>query len=89
MAVGVAYTLSIIYYLVGFVLSPGQSVKEQIAASISLAIVNNVLVIVFSSEFFGPLSPTVAAMYMFPFFTLIVPVKVVSQRLCRGKTRGN
>ncbi len=36
---------------------------------------NNVLVIVFSSRFFGPLSPTLAAMYMFPFYTLIVPAK--------------
>jgi hypothetical protein len=36
---------------------------------------NNVLVIVFSSEFFTPLEPTVAAMYMIPFFGLILPAE--------------
>ncbi|MDQ7782951.1 MAG: hypothetical protein RDU20_08740 [Desulfomonilaceae bacterium] len=84
MAVGIAYLLAIIYYLTGFILSPKQEVKEQVAAGVSLAIVNNVLVIVFSSEFFGPLSPTVAAMYMFPYYTLIVPVKLLARRLDRG-----
>ncbi len=89
MAVGVAYTVSILYYCVGYILSPGQEVEERIAAAVGMAIVNNVLVIVFSAEFFGPLSPTVAAMYMFPYYTLIVPVKLVVQRLDRGHSRGN
>ena len=41
---------------------------------------NNVLVLVFASEFFGPLEPTLAAMYMIPFFGLIFPMRVY-QRL--------
>jgi BASS family bile acid:Na+ symporter len=32
-------------------------------------------VIVFSAEFFTPLEPTVAAMYMIPFFGLILPMR--------------
>jgi BASS family bile acid:Na+ symporter len=44
-----------------------------------MAIMNNVLVIVFSAQFFGALSPTLAAMYMLPFFTMIVPVKLLAQ----------
>jgi len=40
---------------------------------------NNVLVIVFASEFFGPLEPTVAAMYMIPFFGLILPIRGYSR----------
>jgi len=87
-AVGVAYVLSITYYCAGFILSPRQEVKEQLAAGVSMAIVNNVLVIVFSSEFFGPLSPTVAAMYMFPYYTLLVPVKLVAKSLNRGPASG-
>jgi BASS family bile acid:Na+ symporter len=81
LATGIAYVLSVIYYLTGFILSPGQEVKEKVAAGVGLALMNNVLVIVFSAEFFGPLSPTLAAMYMFPFFTMIVPVKLVANRL--------
>ncbi|HTY24101.1 MAG TPA: hypothetical protein VMC85_13285 [Desulfomonilaceae bacterium] len=77
MAVAVAYVLSVIYYFIGFVVSPKQKPVDKLAAGVSLAIVNNVLVIVFSSQFFGPLSPTLAAMYMFPFFTMIVPVKLI------------
>jgi len=76
-AVALAYLLSVIYYLTGFIVSPKQKRMDKLAAGISLAIMNNVLVIVFSSHFFGPLSPTLAAMYMFPFFTMIVPIKLI------------
>ena len=78
-AVALAYVLSVIYYLTGFILTPGRSRGEKLAAGVSMAAMNNVLVIVFSSRFFGPLSPTLAAMYMFPFFTMIVPIKLIAQ----------
>jgi BASS family bile acid:Na+ symporter len=80
-SLAVAYALSVVYYLTGFLLVPGQQVKERLAAALSLAVMNNVLVIVFSSRFFGPLSPTLAAMYMFPFFTMIVPAKLIAHRV--------
>jgi bile acid:Na+ symporter, BASS family len=79
--VGVAYALSVIYYAAGFLLTPGRAVPQRVAAAVSLAVMNNVLVIVFSAEFFGPLSPTLAAMYMFPFFTMIVPVRLAVDRM--------
>jgi BASS family bile acid:Na+ symporter len=77
-ATGVAYVLSVIYYVTGFIISPGRKREERLAAGVSFAAMNNVLVIVFASRFFGPLSPTLAAMYMFPFFTMIVPVKLLA-----------
>lgn len=76
-AVGLAYALSAIYYFTGFVFVRGFRPAERLSAGVSLAVVNNILVIVFSSQFFGPLSPTLAAMYMFPFFTMIVPIKLM------------
>ncbi len=75
-SVGVAYALAVIYYVVGFLLTPRWVLSQRVATAVSLAVMNNVLVIVFSSRFFGPLSPTLAAMYMFPFFTMIVPVRL-------------
>jgi len=75
-AVGLAHVLSVIYYFVGFAVTPGEKQGDRLAAGASLAMINNVLVIVFSSGFFGPLCPTLAAMYVFPFFTMIVPVKL-------------
>ncbi len=88
LCLAVAYVLSVIYYVTGFLLIPARQPSQRLAAGLSLALMNNVLVIVFSSRFFGPLSPTLAAMYMFPFFTMIVPVKLLAHRLelATGKT---
>lgn len=79
--VGVAYALSAIYYGAGFLITPGRKMSQRVGTAVSLAVMNNVLVIVFSSEFFGALSPTLAAMYMFPFFTMIVPVRMAINRM--------
>ncbi len=78
LAVVVAYVLSVIYYFVGYIMFPRRTMAERLAAGVSLAAMNNVLVIMFASEFFGPLSPTLAAVYMFPYYTMIVPVKLLA-----------
>jgi bile acid:Na+ symporter, BASS family len=77
-AVGVAYVLSVVYYFTGFMMTPGRRREDRLAAGVSFAAMNNVLVVVFASRFFGPLSPTLAAMYMFPFFTMLLPVKLLA-----------
>ena len=87
-SVGVAYVLSVVYYTAGFVLTIRQETSDRMAAGVSLAILNNVLVIIFSCEFFGPLSPTLAAMYMLPYYTMIVPAKLVAQRIGVHYKRG-
>jgi len=74
-----AYVLAAVYCTTGFLLFPGANRQQRVAASISLALMNNVLVIVFSSEFFGPLSPALAAMYLFPFFSLITPLRLLGR----------
>jgi BASS family bile acid:Na+ symporter len=88
-SVAVAYVLSAIYYATGFLMTPGLGHSERLAAGVSLAVVNNVLVIVFSSRFFGPLSPLLAAMYMFPFFTMMIPVKLISNFRANVPHRGD
>jgi BASS family bile acid:Na+ symporter len=72
----VAFILSVIYHLVGFLTTWGMKREDRLAGAISFAYMNNVLVVVFSSQFFGPLSPTLAALYMLPFFTMIVPARI-------------
>jgi BASS family bile acid:Na+ symporter len=74
----VAYVLSVIYYASGFLVAWKRDYPEKLAAGISMGIMNNVLVIVFSSRFFGPLAPTLAALYMFPFFTMIIPLRMLA-----------
>lgn len=80
-AVAIAYVLSIIYYGTGFVLTPRSNAPQRLAAAVSLAMMNNVLVMVFAAGFFGPLPPTLAAMYMLPYYTMLVPVKMLAGRL--------
>jgi BASS family bile acid:Na+ symporter len=75
LATVVAFVLASLYLIAGLLLSWGRPVEDQVAAVICLGIMNNVLVIVFSSQFFTPIEPTVAAMYMIPFFALIVPLR--------------
>jgi len=86
MATVVAFILGALYLLAGILLSSGRPVEDQVAAVICLGMMNNVLVIVFSSEFFTPIEPTVAAMYMIPFFALIVPLR--AYRSWRTKRNG-
>jgi bile acid:Na+ symporter, BASS family len=68
--------------LAGLLRSP---VENQLAAVITIGNVNNVLVLVFAAEFFGPLEPTLAAMYMIPFFGLIFPLRVY-QRIRKSES---
>jgi BASS family bile acid:Na+ symporter len=73
----VAFVLSAIYHMVGFLVTWGMKREDRLAGAISFAYMNNVLVVVFSSQFFGPLAPALAALYMLPFFTMIVPARIV------------
>jgi len=80
-ATAIAYVLSIIYYGTGFALTPRRGIPQRLAAAVSLAVMNNVLVIVFAAGFFGPLPTTLAAMYMLPYYTMLVPVKMLAGRV--------
>jgi bile acid:Na+ symporter, BASS family len=84
MATVVAFALAALYLVAGILLSWGRPVEDQVAAVICLGIMNNVLVIVFSSQFFTPIEPTVAAMYMIPFFALIVPLRAYRSWRAKG-----
>jgi bile acid:Na+ symporter, BASS family len=77
----VAFVLSVISHLVGFLLTWGMKREDRLAGAISFAYMNNVLIVVFSSQFFGPLAPALAALYMLPFFAMIVPARMVGQLL--------
>jgi BASS family bile acid:Na+ symporter len=73
----VAFVLSVIYHTAGLLVTWGRKKEDRLAGAISIAYMNNTLIVVFSSQFFGPLSPTLAALYMLPFFAMIVPARIV------------
>jgi BASS family bile acid:Na+ symporter len=74
-AAAVAFILGGIHLVAGVAVAWRWEVADQLAAIISLWVMNKILVIVFSSQFFSPLEPTVAAVYTIPFYALVVPVR--------------
>ncbi|MGZ6290815.1 MAG: bile acid:sodium symporter family protein [Syntrophales bacterium] len=83
-ASAVAVVLSAICCTVGILFFWKSSVENQLAGAVMLGNMNNVLVIVFSSEFFGPIEPIVAAMYIIPFFGLVMPLRYYSHWRARA-----
>jgi bile acid:Na+ symporter, BASS family len=80
MAIVVVFVLAAIYCVVGIVFFRKESVENQLAGAVMLGNLNNVLVIVFSSQFFSPIEPLVAAMYTFPFFVIVIPLRYYHHR---------
>jgi bile acid:Na+ symporter, BASS family len=83
MATVVAFVLAAIYCAAGILLFWKGSMENQLAGAIILGNVNSVLVIVFASEFFGPVEPLVAAMYTIPFFVIVIPLRYYHHRKTR------
>ncbi len=78
-AIVVAFVLSAILHVIGFVVTLSKRKEDRLAGAVSFACMNNILIIVFSSQFFGPLAPTLAAVYILPFFLMIVPVRIAGK----------
>ncbi|MEN6622192.1 MAG: bile acid:sodium symporter, partial [Smithella sp.] len=57
MATAVAIVLAIIYCIAGIYLFRKSSMENKLAGAVIFGNINNVLVIVFSSKFFGPIEP--------------------------------
>ena len=80
MATLVVFILAAIYCAVGIFFFRKGPLHNHLAGAVMLGNVNNVLVIVFSSQFFGPVEPLVAAMYMIPFFVIVIPLRYYRHR---------
>lgn len=80
MATVVSVALSVIFCVTGILFFWGRPVRDQLAGAVMLGNMNNILVIVFASQFFSPIEPMVAAMYLVPFFGLVIPLRYYEQR---------
>ncbi len=81
----VAFLLAALFLVLGLVTLWKADLEDQLASAIGMANMNNVLVLVFASRFFGPLEPTVAAMYLIPFYFVIVPLRAFRVRRERSR----
>ncbi|MCX7634279.1 MAG: hypothetical protein N2Z74_00865 [Syntrophales bacterium] len=75
-----AVVLAILYSFVGMFLFRGAATAERLAGAVMFTHMNNVLIIVFAARFFGPREVMTAAMYIIPFFALIVPLRKYGER---------
>ncbi len=71
-----AFALGAIYLVTGLIVLLKSTVDNQLASVITMGNINNVLILVFAAEFFGPVEPTLAAVYMIPFFGLVLPMRL-------------
>ena len=80
-ALMVALVLAGLYLILGILAVYKAPPQDQLASVIGFGNMNNVLVIVFAAQFFGPLEPTLASVYMIPFFGLIFPMRAYRELL--------
>jgi len=75
MCTAVAFVLMVICCTAGILFFWKRTVEDQLAGAVMVGNMNNVLVIVFASAFFGALEALVAAIYIVPFFVLVLPLR--------------
>ena len=83
-AILVSVVMAVFSFGAGALASLGQPPGDRLAGIISFGLINNILVVVFSSEFFGPLEPLVAMVYCVPFFGSIVFLRAYAAWLQKG-----
>jgi BASS family bile acid:Na+ symporter len=86
-AVLVSMVLAVFFFVAGALASLRQPLDDRLSIIISFGIINNILVVVFSSEFFGPIEPLVAMVYCVPFFGSIVFLRAYAVWLQKGLDR--
>jgi BASS family bile acid:Na+ symporter len=77
----VGIVLAVIYAVAGILFFRRSPVEDRLAGAVMLAHINNVLMIVFSAQFFGPRETITAAMYLLPFFGLVLPLRYYHGRI--------
>jgi BASS family bile acid:Na+ symporter len=53
---------------------------RSLDGAVLMTYINNVLIVVFSARFFGPIETLTAAVYMLPLFLMLLPIRFMAQR---------
>jgi bile acid:Na+ symporter, BASS family len=86
-AVLIAVVLAVLSFGTGAMASIRQPAADRVAIILSFGLINNILVVVFSSEFFGPMESLVAMVYIVPFFCSIVFLRAYAGWSLKGSGR--
>jgi BASS family bile acid:Na+ symporter len=80
--VAAAFVLGGLYILCGFAAAAAAGRRlNGLTGAVGLTYVNNVLIVVFAARFFGPEAPLLAALYLLPYFLLLIPLRWLAGRL--------
>lgn len=88
-AVLVGFGLAAFLASTGMILFRSSPPPERIAAAGALGWINNVLVIVLGSYFNDPLTSVMAALYLIPYYVLIIPLSHLIRTLRHRRDIGN
>jgi BASS family bile acid:Na+ symporter len=76
----VGVVLSMLYCATGIFFFRGKPVEDRLAGAVMMGHVNNILLVVFAAQFFGPRETITAAMYLLPFFGLVLPLRYYREK---------
>jgi BASS family bile acid:Na+ symporter len=73
--------LSMLYCATGILFFRGKPVEDRVAGAVMMGHMNNILMVVFAAQFFGPRETITAAMYLLPFFGLVLPLRYYREKM--------
>jgi len=79
-----AFSLSMIYLVFGIMTFRKHSLEDKLAGAVIFANINNVMVLVFASRFFGAMEAIVAAIYNIPYFGIILLMRIYTKHYKRN-----
>ncbi|MBU1451455.1 MAG: bile acid:sodium symporter [Proteobacteria bacterium] len=89
-AAGIACGLAALYFGVVWLMGPLSGWRlDLISCGCGLIFINNVLVVVFAANFFGPRNPLLAALYLLPLYVMLLPLRLLASRQSRTATPGD
>ena len=84
-----SFAVAAVSFLAALLFSWRMPVREQLSYLIAIAMPNNVLSMVFAAQFFGAVEPLVSAIYMVPFWLLLIPMRMYQKlRLTPAEASG-
>jgi len=88
-ALGIACGLAALYLGVVWLMGPLSGWRmDLISCGSGLIFVNNVLIVVFAANFFGPRNPLLSALYLLPLYVMLLPLRALANRQKRATTTG-
>lgn len=78
--------LAAVYLAVVWLMGPLSGWRmDPISSGSGLIFINNVLIVVFAANFFGPRNPLLAALYLVPLYLMLLPLRLLAARQKRAR----